>query len=101
MNITIKRCPSWSKVSGMLAEWGNFLHRNAPLSPSRASEIAAHLVAASICKAQGLPMPKDWARAHPSLPYQCGATSQKIADHPMVKGANDLPTYWIECGAKQ
>lgn len=96
--IVIKRCPSWSLVSGLLGEWGRFEHHGTHLSPARAAEIAAYLYAAWHCKRRGLKMPKDWTRCHPSMPAQVGAIADRICAHPLIAGMNDQPTYWIECG---
>lgn len=93
---TLKRCPSWSKVSGMMAEWSNYEHRGAALAPERANEIAAHFYAVNHAKRRGAPMPRDWSTVHNSMPYQLAGWADKIAASPIITTANRLTTYFVE-----
>lgn len=89
--IAIRRCPSWSKVSGLLGEWNAYQRGRVPMSPDRAAMIAGELMAVVYAKRQGRPMPKDWGRCHPSLPYQMQKHVDAILECDLIRMANELP----------
>lgn len=93
---TLTRCPSWNTASGMMAEWSNYEHRGAALSPERANEIAANFYAVHHAKRTGAAMPRDWSTVHSSMPYQLAGWADKIAASSLIATANRLMTYFIE-----
>lgn len=89
------KCPSWNKLSALLGEWNRYKWRDGPMSPSRAMEIAANIMAANNAKRQGNKMPKDWAKVHPSMPYQIMKTHDDIINE-FAHKVNEVLEFDIE-----